>query len=93
MGRWIAAARADSAGIEALWLAAAIELDRQQPAAPRIPDALRSEYDLALRAASTICEKLRGVSTRAHDPRLIETAAAVFGREFALARTLLDEEA
>jgi hypothetical protein len=88
----LAAMRSDSAGIEALLLAASIELDRQRPSAPPIPSDIRQEYDHALRTGRSLCGHLRDAGSRPDDPRRVAISLAVFEGDFVRARTLLGED-
>ena len=88
----LAEARTDSAGIEALLLAASIELERHRPSSPEIPEEVRSSYDNALRAASSLVPRLCNAGSRPDDPRRVEIADAVFRGDVARARHLLGED-
>ena len=88
----LAEARTDSIGIEALLLAASIELERHRPTSPAIPEDVRSRYDLALRTASVVAPRLLHAGSRPDDPRRVEIANAVFRGDVAQARHLLGED-
>jgi len=91
----IAEERRDSGGIEALLLAAAIELQRHGPGAPTVPDALYHDYLTGIARGGALAEALRGLGDRPDDGRRLAIAAAVFSGDFAQARLLFgdtDEE-
>jgi hypothetical protein len=88
----VAAERLDAVRVESLYLAACIELDRQSPRAPTIPDDLRKEYDQAIGRAAVLVGRadLAAVSPDHH--QMLTIADAVFQGDFAKARRLLDTD-
>jgi len=87
----IAEARSDSGAIEALLLAASIELRRHGPAAPEIPTQVESWYADACKRASSLIIRADAFASRPDDKRRVAIAAAVFRGDFPHARRLLAE--
>lgn len=88
----IARARGDAGGIEALLLAASIELRRHESAAPPVPVVVEPRYREALEAAPAVADALAAASERPDDHRRLEIVNAVFTGDYPRARSLLDED-
>jgi hypothetical protein len=88
----LADSRRDSAGIEALLLAACIELDRHSASAPPIPVEIQLRYSQALELGRELPGRLRSAASRRDDSTRLAIAEATFHGNLALARRLLDED-
>ena len=88
----VAMAHECGAGIaaECLFLAASIELRRQEPGAPAMPPELRAAYEQAVARARPLASEM---ARRAPDDEgKLEVAALVFEGDYAGARALLDAD-
>jgi hypothetical protein len=86
----IADARRDGAGLEALFLAASIELRRNKIGAPAVPAQIEPEYAKALTRTARLIEEGGFIPQRAHDGRILKIAHAVFTGDFTRAEELLE---
>jgi hypothetical protein len=76
---------------ESLFLAASIEMRRNEPGAPNVPSAIQNAYDLALSAARPLTSAL---AQSAPDPDgKLAMAEAIFQGDFERARAMLDDAA
>ena len=88
----IAEGRSDSGAIEALLLAASIELQRHTSAAPTIPIQLEAVYAEACKRAGSLSTRVGTFASRPDDPRRVAIAEAVFRGNLSRARHLLGED-
>lgn len=88
----VAAERSDAVRVESLYLAACIELDRQSPRAPVIPEDLRKEYDQAIGRAAVLAARADLGAASPDHRQMLSIADAVFKGDFAKARQLLDAD-
>jgi hypothetical protein len=86
----VAAERLDAVRVESLYLAACIELDRQSPRAPAIPEDLRKEYDQAIKRAAVLVDRADLAAVSPDHRQMLSIADAVFKGNIATARQLLD---
>jgi hypothetical protein len=86
----LASTRRDHVGIEAMLLAASIELRRNESNPPELPHEIASEYNNALAIARGLAPSLTG--SRPDTAECVEIVRAVFQGEYERARSLLDED-
>ena len=86
----IAAQRGGAIAAETLFLAASIELRRNEPGSPEVPAFLREDYDRALVTARSVSADLFRTAPDPHGK--LEVAAVVFAGDFDRAREILDED-